>query len=76
MWYELSRNPSAIAILLANKEKIMWSTFSGNTNITMPGAIELLKEKIEEDKVRGKVHGGNNLSWPNLSANPSIFVLS
>ena len=76
MWYELSRNPSAIAILLANKEKIMWSTFSGNTNITMPGAIELLKEKIEEDKVRGKVHGGNNLSWHNLSANPSIFVLS
>lgn len=76
MWYELSRNPSAIAILLANKEKIMWSTFSGNTNITKPDAIDLLKDKIEEDKVRGKVPGGNNLSWPNLSANPSIFVLS
>lgn len=75
-WFELSPNPSAIAILLKNKSNIVWSTFSGNTNITMPGAIELLMDKIAKDEENGKASGGNNLSWSKLSENPSIFVLS
>jgi hypothetical protein len=72
-WGELSRNPSAIKILLANKDKIVWSSFSGNTKIINPVAIELLIKKIEEDKIKGS---RNNLDWSELSANPSIFVLS
>jgi hypothetical protein len=72
-WTELSRNSSAIKILLANKEKIVWSKFSSNTNIINPDAIELLKKKIEEDEIK---RSRNKLDWSELSANPSIFVLS
>lgn len=66
-WAELSRNPSAIAILLANPGNIRWYTFSANTNNTMPGAMELLMEKMKEDV------NGNILDWDKLSANTSIF---
>jgi hypothetical protein len=72
-WGQLSRNPSAIKILLANIDKIVWSSFSSNTNIINPDAIKLLIKKIEEDKIKGR---RNNLDWSELSANPSIFVLS
>jgi len=72
-WGQLSRNPSAIKILLANIDKIVWSSFSSNTNIINPVAIKLLIKKIEEDKIKGR---RNNLDWSELSANPSIFVLS
>ena len=72
-WGQLSRNSSAIKILLANKDKIVWSSFSSNTNIINPVAIELLIKKIEEDKIKGS---RNKLDWSELSANPSIFVLS
>ena len=74
-WFELSPNPSAIDILLENKDKIMWTTFCGNTMIKHPKALKLLEEKIkEENKQRKK--GGNNITWSVLSANPSIFILS
>ena len=66
-WAELSRNPSAIAILLANPGNIHWYTFSVNTNNTMPGAMELLMEKMKVDV------NGNILDWDKLSANTSIF---
>lgn len=72
-WGELSKNPSAIKILLENADKIVWSSFSSNTNIINPVAIKLLIKKIEEDKIKGK---RNNLDWSKLSTNPSIFVLS
>jgi len=76
LWRELSRNPSAINILLDNPDKIEWVTFSGNTAITNPRAIELLKEKIKIEVKRGKVvPGENNISWPSLSSNPSIFKI-
>ena len=80
-WFELSPNPSAIDILLENKDKIMWKTFCGNTMIKHPKALKLLEEKIEEEKKRRKIRekikkGGNNITWSVLSANPSIFILS
>lgn len=73
LWVELSKNPSAIKILLANTDKIVWSSFSSNTNIINPVAIKLLIKKIEEDKIKER---GNNLDWSKLTINPSIFVLA
>jgi hypothetical protein len=74
-WFELSPNPSAIYILLKNQDKIMWTTFCGNTMIKHPKALKLLEEKIEEENKQGR-KGGNNITWSVLSANPSIFILS
>ena len=72
-WVELSKNPSAIEILLENTDKIVWSSFSSNTNIINPVAIKLLIKKIEDNKIKGK---RNNLDWSKLTINPSIFVLA
>jgi len=74
-WFELSPNPSAIYILLENQDKIMWTTFCGNTMIKHPKALKLLEEKIEEENKQRRKEG-NNITWSVLSANPSIFVLS
>jgi hypothetical protein len=74
-WFELSPNPSAINILLKNQDKIIWTTFCGNTMIKHPKALKLLEEKIEEENKQRRKEG-NKITWSVLSANPSIFVLS
>lgn len=71
-WFELSPNPSAIEILLENKENIVWSTFSGNTSINHPKAMKLLIEKIKSEEEGNEK---NKIAWHVLSANPSIFRL-
>ena len=71
VWAELSSNPSAIAILLANSQKIDLFGYSANTNNTKTqAAIELLKKKINED------NNGDIIHWNKLSANTSIFKIS
>ena len=71
-WFELSPNPSAIEILLENKENIVWSTFSGNTSINHPKAMKLLIEIIKSEEEGNEK---NKIAWHVLSANPSIFRL-
>jgi hypothetical protein len=65
---ELCSNPSAMDILLADKDKINWFGYSANTNNTInKEAIAILKEKIKKDV------NGNIINWNLLSANTSIF---
>jgi len=43
-WLELSRNPKAMKILKANRDKIVWGFLSFNTN---PEAIKLIEDEIK-----------------------------
>jgi len=59
-WLKLSRNPKAIKILKANREKIDWCELSGNQS---DEAIKLLEEKMITDP--------DIVNWNILSGNPN-----
>ena len=59
-WDFLSKNPSAIELLLENPKKIDWMWLSSNSS---PQAIDLLKAKPEK------------INWSWISANPSAIDL-
>lgn len=61
-WGYLSENPSAINILLKNKDKIVWAYFCKNPN---PLAIKFLQQP-ENIKY---------INWWNLSKNPSAMCI-
>jgi hypothetical protein len=75
-WCNLSKNPAAINLLIANREKIDWCSFSCNTN---PKAMELIKEKFEDELLDTEnntfhlLRPHEKLDWHNLSKNPAIF---
>ena len=77
VWNSLSRNPSpkAIEILKENMDKIYWDLLSAN-----PSAIELLREKIEDDKDIDDddlidLESEDKINWSFLSANPNAIEL-
>jgi hypothetical protein len=47
-WLELSRNPKAMKILKANRDKIVWAYLCFNTN---PEAMKLIEEEIKNYRV-------------------------
>ena len=73
----ISINPRAIDSLKANPKLIDWGLLCANTN---PEAIELLKEKIEEEKKLSKKELENldqskKIDWKLLSENPNAIEL-
>ena len=74
-WCYLTANPSAIDILKANPEKIVWSLLSENTN---PLAIDLLRERaVLENNMSKKDYKklGDKIDWYSLTANPNAIEL-
>lgn len=74
-WCYLTENPSAIDILKANPEKIVWSLLSENTN---PLAIDLLRERaVLENNMNKKDYKklGDKIDWVSLTANPNAIEL-
>jgi len=74
-WCYLTENPSAIDILKANPEKIVWSLLSENTN---PLAIDLLRERaFLENNMSKKDYKklGDKIDWVSLTANPNAIEL-
>ena len=74
-WCYLTENPSAIDILKANPEKIVWSLLSENTN---PLAIDLLRERaVLENNMSKKDYKklGDKIDWYSLTANPNAIEL-
>ena len=68
-WVNLSENPEAIDLLEKNKDKIVWSYLSSNTN---PKAMKLLKERIEYEKslsIKEYRALSNKINWSYLSNN-------
>jgi hypothetical protein len=59
-WQKLSKNPKAVKILKANREKIDWCELSGNQS---DEAIKLLEEKMITDP--------DIVNWNILSGNPN-----
>jgi hypothetical protein len=80
---ELSRNPEAIFMLLANQHLINWVEFSKNTS---PFAIMLMKRNLH--RLRYQVLSSNPsaiyllekhdwlIDWDFLSVNPKIYVIN
>jgi hypothetical protein len=74
-WCYLTANPSAIDILKANPEKIVWSLLSENTN---PLAIDLLRERaVLENNMSKKDYKklGDKIDWVSLTINPNAIEL-
>ena len=76
-WCYLTVNPSAIDILKANPEKIVWLLLSNNTN---PLAIDLLRERavLENNmskKDYKKLELEDEIDWDDLSTNPNAIDL-
>ena len=76
-WNWLSSNPNAIELLKNNPKKIGWGGLSENPN---PEAIELLKEKINEEneidkEYLKKLPSNKKINWNALSANPNAIEL-
>jgi hypothetical protein len=76
-WNWLSSNPNAIELLKNNPKKIDWGGLSENPN---PEAIELLKEKINEEneidkEYLKKLPSNKKIGWGYLSANPNAIEL-
>jgi hypothetical protein len=74
-WCYLTANPSAIDILKANPEKIVWSLLSENTN---PLAIDLLRERaVLENNMSKKDYKKleDKIDWDSLTANPNAIEL-
>ena len=74
-WCYLTVNPSAIDILKANPEKIVWSFLSNNTN---PLAIDLLRERaVVENNMSKKDYKKleDKIDWDYLSTNPNAIEL-
>jgi hypothetical protein len=74
-WCYLTENPSAIDILKANPEKIVWSLLSENTN---PLAIDLLRERaVLENNMSKKDYKklGDKIDWHSLTINPNAIEL-
>jgi hypothetical protein len=76
-WNWLSSNPNAIELLKNNPKKIDWGGLSENPN---PEAIELLKEKINEEneidkEYLKKLPSNKKIGWVYLSANPNAIEL-
>jgi hypothetical protein len=57
-WLELSRNPKAMKILKANRDKIVWAYLCFNTN---PEAMKLIEEEIKINPV--------HINFENLATN-------
>jgi hypothetical protein len=53
-WAALSRNPKAIKILKANRDKILWGILSFNTN---PEAMKLIEEEMKVNPMRINFEG-------------------
>ena len=70
-WFALSQNPDAIEILDANRDKIEWPDFSGNTN---PKAIQIIKENQAYIVSRG-YRRDTNIYWHTMSANTSAEAI-
>ena len=74
-WCYLTVNPSAIDILKANPEKIIWSLLGNNTN---PLAIDLLRERaVVENNMSKKDYKKleDKIDWDYLSTNPNAIEL-
>ena len=61
-----SKNPEAIKLLKAHRDKINWDLLSGNTN---PKAIEILAEEYKNNP------NSHKLVWPVLCGNPKAIKL-
>ena len=70
-WFALSRNPDAIEILDANRDKIEWPDFSGNTS---PKAIQIIEENQADIASRGYRRDANTY-WYTISANKSTAAI-
>jgi hypothetical protein len=70
-WYALSSNPDAIDILDANRDKIEWGDFSGNTN---PKAIQIIKENQIDIETHGYMRDAN-IYWHTMSRNTSTEAI-
>jgi hypothetical protein len=70
-WYALSSNPDAIDILDANRDKIEWGDFSGNTN---PKTIQIIKENQIDIETRGYMRDAN-IYWHTMSRNTSTEAI-
>jgi len=70
-WFALSQNPDAIEILDANRDKIEWPDFSGNTS---PEAIKIIKENQAYIVSRG-YRRDTNIYWHTMSANTSAEAI-
>ena len=73
--FYLSSNPTAIDYLQENPKKINWERLSEN-----PAAIELLKDKINQEKkinyrTLKNIHPYNKVDWERLSRNPEAIEL-
>jgi uncharacterized protein YlzI (FlbEa/FlbD family) len=76
-WNQLCLNAGAIEIIKANPKKINWQYLSKNPN---PEAIELLKNKVEEEnKMTGRklinVFKERYIDWDVLSLNPAAIEI-
>ncbi len=76
-WNQLCLNAGAIEIIKANPKKINWRYLSKNPN---PEAIELLKNKVEEEnKMTGRklinVFKERYIDWDVLSLNPAAIEI-
>jgi len=79
-WQQISSNPNAIELLMANPEEIDWETLSAN-----PGAIELLKANPEEiywsmlsenpNAIELLKANPKKINWQMLSGNPNAIEL-
>jgi hypothetical protein len=79
-WHQISSNPNAIELLMANPEEIDWETLSAN-----PGAIELLKANPEEiywsmlsenpNAIELLKANPKKINWQMLSGNPNAIEL-
>ena len=79
VWEQVSRNPEAIKLLDKNRDKIVWSAFSENSNACK---LQLLKDRVEfeEELLRNnkynEIFDEYKLNWEELSKNPCIFTIS
>ena len=77
-WEELSKNPSAIDLLMQHEHRIDWEYLSSNSN-----AIELLKQNqdkidwsnlsLNPNAIELLQQNQDKIDWSNLSSNPNIF---
>jgi hypothetical protein len=70
-WSALSGNPEAIDILDANRDKIEWAYFAGNTN---PKVIQIIKENQIDIASRGYMRDAN-IYWYTMSKNTSTEAI-
>ena len=70
-WSALSGNPDAIDILDANRDKIVWADFAGNTN---PKVIQIIKENQIDIASRGYRRDAN-IYWHTMSKNTSTEAI-